>query len=90
MRSHKKHSKKSKTKGYTYGRGVGYPWKFGDSFGSLAGAKARCEAGEKSTGCEQSGLIWYPKCREGYHAFGCCICVEDDAPTPKVEPKEPE
>jgi len=36
----------------TYGRGVGYPWKFGDKFGSLADAKGRCEAGEKDTGCE--------------------------------------
>jgi len=36
----------------TYGRGVGYPWKFGDKFGSLGEAEARCEAAEKETGCE--------------------------------------
>jgi len=26
----------------TYGRGAGYPWKFGDPFGNLENAKQRC------------------------------------------------
>jgi len=25
-------------------------------------------------GCEQNGAMFYPKCREGYSNFGCCIC----------------
>jgi len=76
----KLHSLKSHTK-ESYGRGVGYPWKFGDKFGNLDQARERCEKAEP-LGCEKSGLIWYPKCREGYHAFGCCICTKDSAPKP--------
>jgi hypothetical protein len=25
-------------------------------------------------GWEKNGLLCYPKCRDGYHNFGCCIC----------------
>lgn len=57
-----------------YGRGVGYPWKFGDHVFRLDGARARCEAEHGRDGCEKNGAIIYPKCRPGYHAFGCCIC----------------
>lgn len=28
----------------------------------------------KKTGCEKNGALWYPKCRDGYKAFGCCVC----------------
>lgn len=56
-----------------YGRGVGYPWKFGDKAFSLDGARARC-AKAHSEGCEKHGEIIYPKCREGFHPVGCCIC----------------
>ena len=55
-----------------YGRGVGYPWKFGDKLGSLDGARKRCKA--KHGSCEKNGAIIYPKCKKGYKAFGCCIC----------------
>jgi hypothetical protein len=56
-----------------YGRGFGYPWQFSDPLNNL-GMFARCEA-ENSTGnCEESGLVVYPKCREGVSPFGCCIC----------------
>ncbi|EAR92672.1 hypothetical protein TTHERM_00320180 (macronuclear) [Tetrahymena thermophila SB210] len=58
-----------------YGRGVGYPWKFGDDL-NLNNALKRCES-ENSQGCEQNGLIIYPKCRQGFHSFGCCICSPD-------------
>ena len=34
-------------------------------------------------------MIWYPKCKEKYHAFGCCICVQDKASTPNEEPELP-
>ena len=45
-----------------YGRGAGYPiWD---------GGKCKRAHGE----CEKSGALWYPKCKPGYSAFGCCIC----------------
>lgn len=31
----------------------------------------RCE-NDNSGQCEKWGLIWYPKCKAGYHNFGCC------------------
>ncbi len=55
-----------------YGRGAGYPWKFGDGF-NLNGAKKRCEKANRQ-GCEQNGAIMYPKCKPGYHPVGCCVC----------------
>lgn len=24
--------------------------------------------------CEKWGLLWYPKCKNGFYAFACCIC----------------
>jgi hypothetical protein len=56
-----------------YGRGAGYPWKFGDP---LNGDKQRerCEADSGRGNCEKDGLIYYPKCRPGYAQVGCCIC----------------
>jgi len=30
--------------------------------------------------------MWYPKCKPGYHAFGCCICVKDGDPSPPGKP----
>jgi hypothetical protein len=55
-----------------YGRGVGYPWKFGDGLND-SGMRGRCERANPQ-GCEKNGLIYYPKCKPGYHAVGCCIC----------------
>lgn len=57
-----------------YGRGVGYPWKFGDKPFNLDKAKRRCERDHGDGRCHQSGLIYYPKCREGFHNVGCCVC----------------
>jgi len=56
-----------------YGRGAGYPWKFGDKAFSLNGARARCKRANPR-GCEKYGEIIYPKCKPGYSNFGCCIC----------------
>lgn len=56
-----------------YGRGAGYPWKFGDGLNSN-GMFRRCEGNHGTGNCEKSGLIVYPKCRNGFHAVGCCIC----------------
>jgi hypothetical protein len=48
---------------HTYGRGAGYPiWD-----------EAKCKT-ENSGGCEKSGAIWYPVCKTGYVARGCCLC----------------
>jgi len=47
-----------------YGRGSGYfiwdEWK--------------CNRDNSGTGCEKWGAMWYPRCRSGFYAFGCCIC----------------
>jgi hypothetical protein len=56
-----------------YGRGAGYPWKFGDWFND-DGMRTRCERDNGAGNCEKSGLMYYPKCKPGYTAFGCCIC----------------
>lgn len=47
----------------SYGRGAGYP--LGD------GGKCRREHPQ---GCEQDGLLIYPKCKANFHAVGCCVC----------------
>ena len=57
-----------------YGRGAGYPWKFGDGLND-DGMRGRCENANGGSGkCEKYGLIFYPKCRSGFNNFGCCIC----------------
>ena len=56
-----------------YGRGGGYPWKFGDGL-NLNAAKKRCESANRQ-GCEKSGEIMYPKCKKGFKPFGCCVCT---------------
>jgi len=60
-------------KGKPYGRGAGYPWKFGDRAFSLDGARARCRRDNRQ-GCEKVGEIIYPKCKPGFRRIGCCIC----------------
>lgn len=57
----------------TYGRGTGYPWKFGDPVFNYDKALARCNAANPG-GCELSGAIAYPKCKTGYRSVGCCLC----------------
>ncbi|KAF0716702.1 Aste57867_2710 [Aphanomyces stellatus] len=54
------------TKPAGYGRGVGFV------------SESKCSLAESgSYGCEKNGLLWYPKCKPGFHAFGCCICTPD-------------
>jgi len=57
---------------------AGYPWKFGDKPFDLSAAWQRCEAdhfaGRNETECEVNGAIVYPKCQEGFHNVGCCVC----------------
>ena len=62
----------------SYGRGVGYPWKFGDALNNN-GMLARC-AKDNPQGCEVSSAIAYPKCKAGFHAVGCCVCSPDCPP----------
>ncbi len=59
-----------------YGRGGGYPWKFGDSLDD-SGMKSRCEADNGAGNCEKDGAIFYPKCKANFHKVGCCICSPD-------------
>jgi len=59
-----------------YGRGGGYPWKFGDSLDD-SGMKSRCEADNGAGNCEKDGVVFYPKCKANFHTVGCCICSPD-------------
>jgi hypothetical protein len=34
----------------------------------------RCENDHGRGNCEMWGAVAYPRCRENYHPFGCCIC----------------
>jgi hypothetical protein len=45
-----------------YGRGAGYPWRFGDPLND-SGMFRRCEADHGRGQCEKYGLIVYPKCK---------------------------
>jgi hypothetical protein len=56
-----------------YGRGAGYPWKFGDALND-DGMRSRCEADHGKGKCEKNGAVFYPKCKAGYNAVGCCTC----------------
>jgi hypothetical protein len=59
-----------------YGRGGGYPWKFGDSLDD-SGMRSRCESDHGAGNCEKDGAIYYPKCKANFHKVGCCICSPD-------------
>jgi Tectonin domain len=58
------------------GRGAGYGWQIGDKAFDSSGQWARCQH-DNSQGCEQPGggvTLVYPKCKQGYYAFGTNIC----------------
>jgi hypothetical protein len=57
-----------------YGRGAGYPWKFGDALNDK-GMFKRCEKQHGRGNCEKYGAIVYPKCKSGFHAFGSNVCT---------------
>jgi len=38
--------------------------------------KSACEKANPK-GCEKDGLLWFPICKPGYHASGCCSCSQD-------------
>jgi hypothetical protein len=56
-----------------YGRGAGYPWKFGDSLDDSSMFE-RCERDHGRGNCEKNGLIVYPRCKPSFHNEGCCVC----------------
>lgn len=76
----------------TYGRGVGFPWKFGDKAFNYDAAKERCENEHGIGNCEMEGLIYYPKCKKGFKNVGCCLCEPDGGLSyvPKTYPKDRE
>jgi len=45
----------------SYGRGAGYV------------SEAICNTKSEKP-CEKNLLLWYPKCKTGYHNVGCCTC----------------
>ena len=55
-----------------YGRGGGYPWKFGDALNDK-GMINRCEKANGKGNCQKQGLIFYAKCKSGYTNIGL-IC----------------
>ncbi len=63
----------------SYGRGLGYPSIF---VTALDGARAtsRCEDVHGRGNCEKWGLRMYPKCKPGFHPFGCCSCRPEKSP----------
>ena len=39
-----------------------------NSYGRGRGQLTKCDD------CEKWGFLWFPKCKENYYAFGCCLC----------------
>ncbi len=56
---------------HTYGRGVGY----------VLWDEDVCR--RKHGRCEKNGLMWYPVCKPGYKARGCCLCERSPQRTSK-------
>ena len=52
------------------------PAPYGRGFGYAVWDEQKCK-NEHSEGCEQNAAMWYPKCKEGFHAVGSNICSPD-------------
>jgi len=52
-------------------RDDGYYCKKPKNYGRGPGKSKECD------GCEKNAGLWYPKCDEGFHNSGCCICTPD-------------
>ena len=64
-----------------YGRGAGYPiWDEEKCNREHASHHAERVDIAHSGDCEKTGAMWYPKCREGFHNVGCCICSPNCPP----------
>lgn len=60
--------------GYTdLGLDCAKPKPYGRGAGSTS--EQKCMNSHQGAACEKSGLLWYPKCKEGFKAFGCCTCT---------------
>lgn len=55
------------------GAGCQKPQSYGRGGGYVIWDGWRCNR-DNSQGCEQWGALWYPKCRAGFYAAGCCVC----------------
>ncbi len=48
------------------------------SYGRGAGFDKRKSCEDKHPqGCDKNGLLFYPKCKDKFHAFDCCVCSPD-------------
>lgn len=64
--------------------GPSYPDKYGRGAGYTSEAACNSHANSPSDkyynggkGCEKSALLWYPKCKDKFKSYGCCLCVPD-------------
>ena len=62
-----------------YSRGLGYPLQFGDPINNSE-ALRKCEAANGPGNCERWQNTFYPKCKPGFTAGGCCICLAASNP----------
>ena len=58
---------------YIVGPFCGKPKPYGRGWGNWRQSYCDDKNGGKGK-CEKWGLLWYPKCKDGYYAFACCIC----------------
>lgn len=66
----------------SYGRGAGYTMYTSGGRGGrnpegIHPPSWNCEKEQGVGNCEQSGALFYPKCKPGFHAVGCCVCSPD-------------
>lgn len=54
----------------------GKPGSYGRGGGYVIWQQDQCNK-DNPQGCEQSGAMWYPKCKPNFHAAGCCVCSPD-------------
>jgi hypothetical protein len=38
-------------------------------------SRSICEHHQGTGNCDKWGLLFYPKCSEGFYSIGCCVCV---------------
>lgn len=51
----------------------GKPKAYGRGAGSTN--EQKCMNSHQGAACEKWGLLWYPKCKEGFKSIGCCTCT---------------
>jgi len=58
------------------GGDCGKPGSYGRGGGYVIWQEGQCNK-DNPQGCEQSGAMWYPKCKANFHPVGCCVCSPD-------------